>query len=57
MSEEIDLSGEKEPTEQMVEQQERAQEAAERDANLRDADHDGTVATDDFDVAEALSDL
>lgn len=38
-------------------QQERAQEAAERDDNLRDAEHEGSVETDSFDIEEALSAL
>jgi hypothetical protein len=57
MSDEIDLSGEQDPTERMVEQQQQAQERAEDDENLRDTGHDGSVETDEFDVSEALSNL
>jgi hypothetical protein len=55
MSSEIDLSDETDPTERMVEQQERARDRAERDENLRHAEHRGAVETDDFDIEEALS--
>jgi hypothetical protein len=57
MSSEIELSGEKDPTEQMIEQQERAQERAERDENDREHDHEGEVQTEDFDLEEVLDDL
>jgi len=55
MSSETELSCEKDPTEQMIEQQERAQERAERDENDREHDHEGEVQTEDFDLEEALS--
>lgn len=57
MDQEIDLSGEEDPTERMVEQQEQARARAEDDENLRDSDHNGSVETDEFDVQEALSSL
>jgi hypothetical protein len=57
MESKIDLSGNEDPTERMVEQQENARERAEDDENLRDSDHDGQVKTEQFDVQEALSEL
>jgi hypothetical protein len=54
MTEEMDLSGEQDPTERMVEQQERARDRAADEENLREADHDGEVWTEQFDVSEAL---
>jgi hypothetical protein len=57
MSQDIDLSGEHDPTDRMIEQNERAHERAERDENERDSGHDGTVETEAFDLSEALADL
>jgi hypothetical protein len=41
----------------MTEQQERARERAEDEENLRDADHEGSVQTDEFDLDDALEAL
>jgi len=57
MEQEMDLSGNEDPTERMVEQQENARERAEDDENLRGTDHDGKVETESFDVQEALESL
>jgi len=52
-----DLSGEVDPTEQMLNQQEQAQDRAEQGENLRNDDHDGSVTTEEYDVQDALSNL
>ena len=57
MTGEMDLSGEVDATDVMVEQQEQARDRAERDENEREAGHDGSVETEDFSVEEALESL
>lgn len=52
-----ELSGEQDPTERMTEQQEQARERAEDEENHRDADHEGEMQTEEFDLAEALSNV
>lgn len=53
----IDLSGESDPTDRMVEQQQQAEDRANDDENHRKPDHDGDVSTDEFDVSEAIENL
>jgi len=57
MSGEIDLSGEQDPTERMMEQQERARERADEESDLRESGHEGSVETDEFDLDDALEAL
>lgn len=55
MSGEIDLSGEQDPGERMEKQDEQLRQRIEdADENYREADHDGTMETDEFDLTEAL---
>lgn len=51
----IDLSGEQDPTEKMVEKQDRA--VPDEDENQRKPDHNGDVTTEEFDLSEALAEL
>lgn len=51
----VDLTGEEDPTERMQQNQQRAEDRAHDDENLRNQDHDGSVETESFDLSEALS--
>lgn len=55
MSDEIDLSGERDPTEVMVEQQE--QQSSETAENHREGEYEGSEETVSFDVEDAVSRL
>lgn len=58
MSGEIDLSGEQDPTERMEKQDEQLRERVENaDENHREADHQGSLETDEFDLDDALEAL
>lgn len=55
MSGEIDLSGEEDPGERMEKQDEQLRERIEEaEENHREADHNGSMKTDEFDLTEAL---
>lgn len=55
MSQEIDLSGEQEPTEIMTDRDEQLSE--EQPENHRQTEFEGEDRTEDFDLSEALSNL
>jgi hypothetical protein len=58
MSGEIDLSGEQDPTERMEKQDEQLRQRVEdADDDLREAEHQGSLETDEFDLDDALEAL
>jgi len=55
MTDELDLSGEQDPTERMEELQERS--IPEDRESIREPGHDGEMETEEFNVSEALENI